>query len=800
MIRNLSIGSQIFVVTLLALLSVTLGKVSPTVSKVNISETDAFHYQVQAVNLVKFHSYPDLTLHAPPEVYFIDTLQHMGLSSLLTLKLLTQHPPVNDFTKPPFYPLIISAIYALFGINPQYVVNFHAWVIIFTAIAQVFIAIRLLSFWGLPIGVLSGLIYYNVTIPDVANFYPHFLVQFFILIIFWIRIDRKKLFSRNYAAAVGLLLGLMVLTNGNTVFIPLLILAYQFVRCFKQGRYKSLLFMFLAFLFTLSPWILFANIRLAATKAERAEWVASVGDGVVVKKQAKAVFHNHTQLTATDSMVMKLCILNMYSKFCTDGYVIISKQPFGDEILGAHNEFSYDGNFHPEWRFLSNSYYNTYPSSSPPLLRIIGFYYSNPQSLVRNVVGKLNGTFYVLSPLYFLAWLLIICIGIWQVLNLRLRLIIPVVCITVYYGLPFVATVAMVCAGSVFILFATLFSTRLWVVPHVFTFTIINTVIIVLLFVGVPRYVQIIDPILLMAVSVSVFSFFLKPAKQAVFFLVNALVTQFKRLRLAEVLLMSGYFWVAALTATSYMPELTTHVAILGISIICYIASVYCLNSYTDYESDKDNPRLVYLSQVPRHYYLYWLLFFVGIFVCLSAAVNLHILYLQIASFLLWVLYYQKPFQLKGRFPGGTIIHFAAGILHFHMGYEIVWGSGFISLMISLFFASMLSLGHLNHERIDAEADKLQGVGTGSARFGNKIILPLFYTGFILSQAYWCLLLKWKLIPPELWASFFQFPFIVLIALTPYRNNLVSPYGVQTIFRALMLVGFVAFFTAKLIA
>lgn len=798
MIRNVSISSQVLAVTVLALLSVAFGRLAPTINKVSISETDAYHYQVQAVNLVKFHTYPDLTLHAPPEVYFIDTLQEMGYSSLLTLRFLTQHPPIDDFTKPPVYPLVISAIYALFGINPQYVVHFHIFLIVFVAIAQIFIGIRLLNLWGLPIGVLSALVYYNVTITDVANLYPHFLVQFFILLIFWIRLDKVKILNSNYAALSGLLLGLMTLTNGNTVFIPLLMLAYQFIRCVKRGTYKSLLFMLLAFVFTLSPWILFANIRLAATDVERAEWEKNLWEGVIVKKQENATFQNHSKLTATDSLIMQYCIRNFYAKFCTDGYVIISKQPFGDEILGAHNEFSYDGNFHPEWRFLVHSYYNTHPSQANTLVRICKFYYQRPQAFVCNVIGKFSGTSYPLSPLYLFAWLLVTLIIVWQVLGIKYKLLIPLVCGLFYFSLPFGVSILLLFGCSLLVLLATLFTPKLWHIPHVFSFTLLNTIIITFLFVGVPRYVQIIDPILLLSIVAISQSFFLKPAKKLLRLLITTSTTHIKRLRIGEVMLMSGYFWVAALTATSYIPEPSMNALLLCISVVCYIASVYCLNSFTDYELDKSNPRLIYLSEAPRPYYLYWLLIFIVAFVCLSFIANRHILYFQIASFLLWILYYQKPFQLKARFPWGTVIHFAAGILHFHIGYEIVWGSGFISFMVSLFFASMLSLGHLNHERIDADADKQQGVRTGSALFGSKVILPLFYTGFILTQAYWCLLLKWELISVELWLSFFQLPIILLIGLTPYRNNLVTPYGVQKVFRLLMLLGFVVFLIGKL--
>jgi 4-hydroxybenzoate polyprenyltransferase len=780
-------------------MAVMFGNLAPTVNKVDISQTDAYHYQVQAVNLVKYFSYPKLNLNAPPDVYYIDTLQRMGYSSYLMLQLLRHHPPVDDFTKPPLYSVVIAAIYALCGVNPQYVVNFHLFLVMFIAIAQLFIGVRLLNLVGIPIGILTAWVYYKLTIPDIVNFYPHFLVQFFLLIVFWLRIDGKKNLNIRYSVIVGLALGLMVLTNGNIVFIPVLLFSYQFIRCVKRGQFKSFLFMVLTFGLTLAPWVFFANWRLTATQHERDKWVERIEQGVKVKKLNDGLFQNQLKQTFTDSLIMSYCIQNIYKKFCTDGYVIISKQPFGDEILGAHNEFSHDGNFHPEWRFLKYSYYNTHPSNSVPVVRICRFYYDSPRSLVRNILGKFRATSYFLSPVYLFAWLLVALISIWNILNIKTyKFLLLLVCIAIYLTFPFAVITLLLCGCSILILIAALFSNKLWNVPHMFSFALLNTIIITVLFIGVPRYVQIIDPILLLSVAAISLRFFIKPIKKLVGQLITTLTTHIKRLRIGEVLLMSGYFWVAALTATSYIPEPNINTLLLCISVVCYIASVYCLNSFTDYEPDKSNPRLLYLSQAPRHYYLYWLLAFTVSFVCLSYYANISILYFQTASFLLWVLYYQKPFQLKARFPWGTVIHFTAGILHFQIGYEIVWGWGFISFMVSLFFASMLSLGHLNHERIDADADKQQGVRTGSALFGSNVILALFYTGFILSQAYWCLLLKWQLISVELWLSFFQLPVILLIGLTPYRNNLVTPYGIQKIFRFLMLIGFVVFLIGKL--
>lgn len=152
--------------------------------------------------------------------------------------------------------------------------------------------------------------------------------------------------------------------------------------------------------------------------------------------------------------------------------------------------------------------------------------------------------------------------------------------------------------------------------------------------------------------------------------------------------------------------------------ILFYVMSVFFLNSYADYEYDIQSERLQDNSIIPRSRYFYLLLASTVVFSILSFSINTTVFLITISSLLLWVLYYTKPVHLKARFLGGTFAHFLGGILHFHMGYGSFSSPGEHSLIVSVFFALLLCMGHANHEILDFDSDKKSGIRTTAVRIG----------------------------------------------------------------------------------
>lgn len=152
--------------------------------------------------------------------------------------------------------------------------------------------------------------------------------------------------------------------------------------------------------------------------------------------------------------------------------------------------------------------------------------------------------------------------------------------------------------------------------------------------------------------------------------------------------------------------------------IMLYVMAVYFLNSFADYKNDALSDRLKKNSKIPRWGYFLLLLIATTLFVSGSLLVNSYVAICNVMALLLWCLYYLPPTRLKSTLFGGTIIHFAAGILHFHSGYCSFAHYSTRSILIAAFFALLLAVGHLHHEIIDYDDDLLTGNKTTAVRVG----------------------------------------------------------------------------------
>ena len=93
-----------------------------------------------------------------------------------------------------------------------------------------------------------------------------------------------------------------------------------------------------------------------------------------------------------------------------------------------------------------------------------------------------------------------------------------------------------------------------------------------------------------------------------------------------------------------------------------------------------------------------------------------------------------------------SVIHFLAGICHFHIGYSCFKEPSFFSLCISVLFAMLLSAGHFNHEIIDYDSDKIAGNLTTAVRIGINKATNLRTLLILLSIAYWTTVFYLKVI------------------------------------------------------
>ena len=217
-------------------------------------------------------------------------------------------------------------------------------------------------------------------------------------------------------------------------------------------------------------------------------------------------------------------------------------------------------------------------------------------------------------------------------------------------------------------------------------------------------------------------------------------------LRLKEIFLMTGFSVIGVLfTDSKNWIDLGKDILSLLIFIF-FVLAIYCLNSFADYKDDSQSVRLKSVSLISRTAYLRMFVLCTILFSGIGLIISYFVVLSCLLSVILWCFYYLPPIRLKSSLLGGTVIHFLAGICHFHIGYSCFKEPSFFSLCISVLFAMLLSAGHFNHEIIDYDSDKIAGNLTTAVRIGINKATNLRTLLILLSIAYWTTVFYLKVI------------------------------------------------------
>jgi 4-hydroxybenzoate polyprenyltransferase len=219
----------------------------------------------------------------------------------------------------------------------------------------------------------------------------------------------------------------------------------------------------------------------------------------------------------------------------------------------------------------------------------------------------------------------------------------------------------------------------------------------------------------------------------------RGLVVRYLRaLRSGEVVLMSG-FAVAGLVFGVDAPgcALLARAAIFLSSILMLFSSIYVFNAWADRDRDRHNARLDALAQISGRSQLVLMGFFGGFALSLLSVLGWQQALAGTVSLALWLAYSWPRIGLKGVPFAGTAVHFVTQTLHFLMGYSVAAEPGTEAVALAMFFALLFSAGHLVHEAIDHEADKVAGFRTASAVFGRRTAVGVSLALFCVAGGYW---------------------------------------------------------------
>lgn len=225
--------------------------------------------------------------------------------------------------------------------------------------------------------------------------------------------------------------------------------------------------------------------------------------------------------------------------------------------------------------------------------------------------------------------------------------------------------------------------------------------------------------------------------------------------RVREVVLMLGFPFAGPVFALdSFSPDLGWRLLAFAGAMFLLFLSLYEFNAYCGHQADAFNPRLQPLGQDPRTLYLKRAAATLGGAVFIFFLLRPVLALAAVTSFMLWSLYSWPRWGWKEVPVLGTGIHFFTQALHFLMGWSLVADVTSSGILIAFFFAGLFSGGHLYHEVIDFEADRLAGIRTMANRIGRQPALLVSTGVFFVVALYWAVLFVLGHIEP---AAFFPF-------------------------------------------
>lgn len=242
------------------------------------------------------------------------------------------------FYRVPFYPLFVSFTYKLFGINPIIIKYIQLFIVVTAGLLLVFIGRMVWNERGLYIGYLSFILFVGLNCRFTAHLMPEnwqllFLSAITICLLFHYR------GSLAFSMILGLTLGLSCLNKGTTfLLLPLIIVSdILYWRIRNRSHWKNLILFMVFFAVITGPWSLYVS-------------------------------NERNELTFLSAQTNEV-------------------------LLDGNNEFCSDGLWHPEWRDIADSWYNTDKMDSKSgAIRVLNFYVNNPREIA-NLTAKFKAGF-----------------------------------------------------------------------------------------------------------------------------------------------------------------------------------------------------------------------------------------------------------------------------------------------------------------------------------------------------------------------------------------------------------------------
>jgi 4-amino-4-deoxy-L-arabinose transferase-like glycosyltransferase len=351
-----------------------------------IDETD---YHMEAVNLLH-GKFPVIGYTQPDSVYklcipkgrefYFDMLKHIG--------------PVTMLARAPVYIISLAIAYKFLGISIYTITFLNIFFILAAACFLYLIAYNYLkdyAFFAMSLGVWVWWHYFPVPL-DVSDAETLLLFAFSFLVYFLDNAFTKE--SKGRYLLAGIATAFAMLSKGVFIMVPLLVLFVLLIQ--HRRQLKAALSFASAYVIgvfiLLLPWIIFINYKRVASVTERQqsrERLKEITPNLHFNNNRDYIIAN-AAVDSTLSVIPQWMLTYGYNFYLTDGgFIVLTNQVTDEVCLMLNNEYCTDGGLHPEWKIISNSYYNTHPVHASATMRCLLFYYHQPRYFVKIMSAKL---------------------------------------------------------------------------------------------------------------------------------------------------------------------------------------------------------------------------------------------------------------------------------------------------------------------------------------------------------------------------------------------------------------------------
>lgn len=364
---------------------------------------DAFEYYLPAANLALYRCFPcygfigslnEYQLHPQPESisYFRDT-KSAGV--------------IVFPSKPPFYSFVLGSAFKIFGLFPAVVTYLNKSFLALTALLLLCSGFWMRSSGGhfAAFAALAAFLFLAFAEYTCVNLDAETLTMCLAMAAFCTVTLAFKKSKNSWRFIAGVVTGLLLLTKGYFVITWIFLSLYWLYVFLKRRMLSDLsgLLLFNAGIgFILLPWILYINPLLQKDIPQRLAFHERL------KKTAPQIYLSSHEQMFDSAGIIREDVIDWYNKFhqyqhaTENGFVFISNQYGEYNILNVHNEFCVDGDFHPEWKIISSSFYNQLPEQSKHG-KLLAFYTRNPLLGLRITAAKLLNIWSYSGMLFYAA-------------------------------------------------------------------------------------------------------------------------------------------------------------------------------------------------------------------------------------------------------------------------------------------------------------------------------------------------------------------------------------------------------------